>query len=183
MSSSDSLASFRTRSFVVARCVPPTCPLVRSRLPPDTTAAGQGSCCPVSPSLPVHWAFGGEARASQVPGEPRCVHALLFDPGGMDMPGPGDMSMRPSVIYTTSAPARLTFRGSITRPARSLSTLRRSRLPVPTQDSLPAGGQPLPGGIGYPLGPSRSFTHDLRSCDSKRPGFPGAHKTVTFFSL
>ena len=26
--------------------------------------------------------FGGDGRASQVPGEPQCVHALLFDPGG-----------------------------------------------------------------------------------------------------
>ncbi len=38
-----------------------------------------------------------------------------------------------------------------------------------TQDSLPAGGQPLPGGVGYPPGPVESFTsgHD----DSILPGF------------
>jgi hypothetical protein len=31
--------------------------------------------------------FGGDDRASQVPGERRCVHPLLFDPGGTSAPG------------------------------------------------------------------------------------------------
>ena len=36
------------------------------------------------------------------------------------------------------------FRGSITRPARSLCTLRSRGRPRTTQHSIPAGGQPLP---------------------------------------
>ena len=50
------------------------------------------------------------------------------------------------------------FRGSITRPTDSLSTLRSTGLPATTQDSLPAGGQPLPGGIGLPAGPRRKVS-------------------------
>ena len=49
------------------------------------------------------------------------------------------------------------FRGSITRPTNSLSTLRRVDHSTATQDSLPAAGQTLPGGIGYPLGSNERF--------------------------
>jgi len=38
------------------------------------------------------------------------------------------------------------FRGSITRPARSLCPLRKAGYPSPTQNSVPTGGQPLSGG-------------------------------------
>jgi len=46
------------------------------------------------------------------------------------------------------------FRGSITRPVHSRSTLRRADHSTTTQDSLPAAGRALPGGVDYPLGPS-----------------------------
>ncbi len=49
------------------------------------------------------------------------------------------------------------FRGSITRPTHSLSTLRRVDHSTATQDSLPAAGQALPGGTGYPLGSNERF--------------------------
>jgi hypothetical protein len=87
------------------------------------------------------------SRISQVPGQPLREHALLFDPGGPDAPRPLTMHpMLPSVQLTTSAPRSVTFRGSITRPVRSLSTLRGSDYSDDTtQDSLPAGGQPWRG--------------------------------------
>jgi hypothetical protein len=44
------------------------------------------------------------------------------------------------------------FRGSITRPQCSLSTLRRPPHDDTTQDSLAAGGQPLLRGIAHPQG-------------------------------
>ena len=54
------------------------------------------------------------------------------------------------------------FRGSVTRPGHSLSTLgnlpSRCRSRPAAQDSLPAGGQPWPGGVGYPEGPVQSFS-------------------------
>jgi hypothetical protein len=64
-------------------------------------------------------------------------------------------------IHTTSAPTTNLFRGSITQPAHSLSTLHNMGYPNAAQDSLPAGGQPLPGGIGYPLGPTTRFQQCL----------------------
>jgi len=67
------------------------------------------------------------------------------------------VSTRPSVPLTTSALARIVCRGSITRPAHSLCTLRRADHSATTQHSVPAGGQPLPGGAGYPLGSVERF--------------------------
>src|SRR5438128_8261502 len=71
----------------------------------------------------------GDGRLSQVPGEPHCAHALLFDPGGTSAPDHLDASVLPSAIITTSAPTTNPFRGSITRPAHSLSTLRHQGRP------------------------------------------------------
>jgi hypothetical protein len=50
-------------------------------------------------------------------------------------------------MSTTKAPRVFSFRGSITRPLTSLSTLRRMGRPATTQDSLLAAGPALPGGI------------------------------------
>ncbi len=46
----------------------------------------------------------GGGGASQVPGESRCMHALLSDPGGTSAPGHHGASMLPCVYWTTSAP-------------------------------------------------------------------------------
>ena len=84
----------------------------------------------------------GDDGISQVPRQPLCEHALLFDPGGPDTPRPlTTYPMLPSARLTASAPRSVTFRGSITQPARSLSTLRGSDYSDhTTQDSLPADG-------------------------------------------
>src|SRR5208337_1231784 len=37
---------------------------------------------PVESPAPPSGFLGGDDRVSQVPGEPQCMHALLFDPGG-----------------------------------------------------------------------------------------------------
>src|SRR4051812_47074465 len=58
------------------------------------------------------------------------------------------------------------------RPAHSLSTLRSPGRPGATQDSLPAAGQALPGGVGYPQGPIERFPLSLPPF----PSFPGALK-------
>src|SRR5438876_5464941 len=73
---------------------------------------------------PSFWFTRGDDRASQVPGEPHCAHALLFDPGGTSAPDHYGASVLPSAVYTTSAPTMSSFRGSVTRPVHSLSTLR-----------------------------------------------------------
>ena len=90
-----------------------------------------------SPALPLRIPFDGDDRASQVPGGPQCLHALLFDPDGtlallLIMPGcclPQEIRRR--------LPQRI-FRGSITRPTDPLCTLRSLGYPRTTQHSVPA---------------------------------------------
>jgi len=78
-------------------------------------------------------------------GEPLCVHALLFDPGGWVTPGQSSAPVLPSAAVATSAPQFRPFRGPFTRPAHSLSTPRTVSYPTRAQDSLPVGGQPFAG--------------------------------------
>jgi hypothetical protein len=47
-------------------------------------------------------------------------------------------------------------------------------LPRPTQDSLPAGGQPLPGRVGYLLDPNRRFRDSATSSFLPLQALPGA---------
>lgn len=81
------------------------------------------------------------------------------------------VSMLPSVYLTTSALAAIIFRGSITRPAHSLCTLRRTDRSASTQHSVPAGGQPLPGGTCSPPGPGGRFQSVSITSRSPSPGF------------
>src|SRR5215468_1797324 len=69
-------------------------------------------------------------ETSQVPGEPLCMRAPLYDPGGPTRPclGSGE-PMLLSGFSTPSAPREPYFRGSITRPTYVLSTLRRAGHP------------------------------------------------------
>jgi hypothetical protein len=100
---------------------------------------------------------GGD-RSSQVPGGPHCVHALLSDPGGTSALGHYRASVLSSALCTTSTPATTIFRGSITRPAHSLSTLRRMDYSTATQDSLPVGWPALSGWDSIPTGPQRKVS-------------------------
>ena len=65
-------------------------------------------------------------------------------------------------LHNDGYPRQSLFRSSITRLSSSLSTLRsfpsRSRGRTATQDSLPAGGQPLPGGGHNPARSQMSFS-------------------------
>jgi hypothetical protein len=67
-----------------------------------------------------------------------------------------------------------TFRGSITRPAHSLSTLRRVGYPTATQDSLPAAGQPYRAGLVTRRVPTKGF----RSSPPPFPSFAWRTQTV-----
>lgn len=80
-------------------------------------------------------------------------------------------TMLPSVIATTSAPPQTPFRGSITRPAGSLCTLRRRGRPRTTQHSVPAGGQPLPDQDFHLAGSLRRFPSCYRIRLPPSPGF------------
>src|SRR5258708_40047926 len=74
------------------------------------------------------------------PFDPGRIKRVLWDPVQQRL-------TRPPLMSTTKAPSVLSFRGSITRPLTSLSTLRRVGRPTTTQDSLLAAGPALPGGI------------------------------------
>jgi len=116
---------------------------------------------------------GGDEQTSQVPGEPWWTYADFSDPGGIGVPRPYRAPTRSPLVLTTRTPSEQeTFRGSIDRPSSWLSTLRRDGRPSTTQDSLPAAGHALPGGIGYPQGSDERFP------DSLHPSpFPRLHLT------
>jgi hypothetical protein len=112
------------------RCLRLAVPLfalvLRSRRRPSAATAGQGlgvTGCPSCRST------RGDGRTSQVPGEPRCAHALLFDPGGTSAPGHLGASVLPSAATTTSAPTTTTFgapsHGLLTRCLRFVTTITR----------------------------------------------------------
>ena len=90
----------------------------------------------------------GENRISRVPvRSSRCMPCSHQTPEGPERQAFSALAMLPSANDTASAPTNSKFRGSITRPASSLSTLRRDGYPTTTQDSLPGGGQPYPDGV------------------------------------
>jgi hypothetical protein len=115
------------------------------------------------------WGTSGRAPRSQTPVGPlrlaieddlRCGESL-FSGGFRLLPvpqsSPSSLSLRLAAprccrrfLHDDGYPRQSLFRSSITRLSPSLSTLRsfpsRSRGRTATQDSLPAGGQPLPGG-------------------------------------
>jgi hypothetical protein len=100
---------------------------------------------------------GGEV--SQVPGVPTDARALFSDPGGTGAPGPYGAQVLPSALRTASAPTTRRFRGSIARPARLPVYASPHGSPRETQDSVPAGGQPLPGRSSLP-GTAKTFRPD-----------------------
>ncbi len=84
--------------------------------------------------------------------------------------------MLPSAVDTASAPATVKFfRGSITRPAHSLSTLRSRDCSRTTQDSLPAVGQLCRAGLTTRWVPLQGLATHVAP---PHPGF--AWRTATF---
>ncbi len=108
------------------------------------------------------------------------MHALLTsDPGGTGAPGHSALAILPSASGTASAPTISKFRGSITRPASSLSTLRSDGYPSATQDSLPGGGRPYPGGT-RPAGSVRKVSETTHLTSSLPPSPSFARRTPPF---
>ena len=102
----------------------------------------------------------GDDRVSQVPGEPPCEHALLpSDPGGTKRARP-IAARRCSLprLLRRRLPRQLDFRGSMTRPAHSLCTLRSAGYPNATQHSLPAAGQLCRAGLATRWVPMKGFS-------------------------
>jgi len=148
--------------------VPSSRRLFRSRHRPalPTTGLGFGHPAPL-PAFQVR-------RQQDLPSSRQILsmHALLTsDPGGTGAPGHSALAMLPSAPDTASAPTQIGFRGSITRPASSLSTLRSGGYPNATQDSLPGGGRPYPDGT-RPAGSVRKVSETTTHLTSSLPPSP-----------
>ena len=115
---------------------------------------GPGGLIHQSPSF---WFTRGDDRASQVPGEPHLCACPALRPRR-------DLCARPSRRFGAA------FRhyydvGSHNKPLSGLHHTACALAiyasspgsPLTTQDSLPAAGQALPGGTGYPLGSHARF--------------------------
>jgi hypothetical protein len=108
------------------------------------------------PALPLRIPFSGGDRASQVPGGPQCLHALLFDPGGTLPLLLYHARMLPSAGNTTSASATILSRLNHTayRPPVYAS---QPGLPQ-NHATLGSGCQhALPGRIDCLPGPTKEF--------------------------
>jgi hypothetical protein len=130
------LASFPSLGGTVAAAIA-SLSQVAGRLAPaslDVWSAGR----------PTGVASHGGDGASQVPGWTLVRAPRSQTPGGSRRQAISAPRCRRANRNRAGSSA-CTFRGSISRHAHSLSTLRRTRSPAPTQDSLPAGGQPVPG--------------------------------------
>ena len=109
-----------------------------------------------SPGTSGRECVSGNDRISYVPGEPRLCSCPALRPRQDQRIRPCDASARPPLCPQRRLPHSY-FRGSITRLRHWLSTLRRPGRPDTTQDSLPAAGQALPDGLGYPQGSIERF--------------------------
>ena len=136
LASSDFSESFRHRSVTVAA---PYLDCIRRSLRSviDATTGGQGFFLNAGPS---RYRDRGDQESSQVPVKPLLACPALR-PRRIGCASPSTAHpILPSVQKTTSAPRSLSFRGSITRPASPLCTLRSRGRPRTTQHSVPVGG-------------------------------------------
>ena len=129
-----------------------------------------------SPALPLRIPFSGDDRASQVPGEPQCLHALLFDPGGTLTLLLIHARMLPSAGNTASA------------SATNLSRLNHTAYRPPVYASQPGLPQDhatlgsgcqhaLPGRTIYLQGPNKEFLLPTGGFPSFQ-ALPGAHYPI-----
>ncbi len=160
----------------VSAIVPPFSSTIRHRLP----SPGSRGLVP-----PLHRYYAVLRFPAALPAALRCLRLAVPRLGSRFAPrrgkpaclghGLGQPASLPALYAETTGPPR--FLGvphahmprsgtpmkarcqasSITRPARSLCTLRGSGYPNTTPHSVPAGGQPLPGGTPSPPGRSEGF--------------------------
>jgi len=84
------------------------------------------------------------------------TYAVFFDAGRIDTPGLYDVSTRSPGCPRRRPPRVKLSRLNSTALALAVHASQWPSL-TPTQDSLPAAGQALPRGIGYPQGSSKRF--------------------------
>jgi hypothetical protein len=117
--------------------------------------------------LPGSWGTLVCVRPVLRPRQDRCPLALAGHRRG------------PSFSDSTGSCELTKFRGSIAGHSHSLSTLRRVGRPTTTQDSLPAAGSALPGGIGYPQGSCERFPRIVLHLFLLPQALPGATEMMS----
>jgi hypothetical protein len=142
-------------SLRLLRSAVPALYFFRSLRSPGTGHHGPGDFGR-SPWLPSPLSSGGGDRASQVPGQPLVHMPCSSTPEGPLESGHHDSRDAAFRVLDRVGSLIRKFRGSIARPAHSLSTLRRMGHPIATQDSLPAAGQLCRAGFN-PLGSITRF--------------------------
>ena len=107
-------------------------------------------------------------------GNPDCPFALFIDPGRTAGTRPLRCRDAASWYVNSDGSREEVFRRSIARLSDSLSTLRSAGHPATTQDSLPAAGQALPGGLSTRRVPMKGF----RVAPTSHPPFPTSCRNV-----
>ncbi len=127
--------------------LPPGFVAFADALPPSPVFRSRGGRVPLLRGPGLFTGFPNRPLVVESSGPPRFLgYPLVCVPCSLTLARPQDLAcygpgLLPSATRTASALATIQFfRGSITRPTHSLSTLRSPGLPGTTQDSLPAGG-------------------------------------------
>jgi hypothetical protein len=169
MRCSELLPPFSPRFVVLRLAIPSRAPVFVSPASP-TPAWGLELCGLATPGqLYRH----GDDRNSQVPGEPSCAYALLYDPGWSDTSG---LTMRQhGPRWWHGEGSKQEVISGLNHTASALAVYASpGGSPHKTQDSLPGTGQALPDGIGYPQGPYERFPRCVLTSPPPFPSFPGA---------
>ena len=136
------------------------------RSPADECAAGAWSW---SPGVSGREFAEETAGSRKFLGNPDCPFAhVQSTPAGLRSPDHCGGAAWPPVPQKRGLPRKV-FRRSIAWLSDWLSTLRRAGYPRPTQDSLPAAGQALPGGLSTRRVPLKGFRG---SFPTSHPPFP-----------
>jgi hypothetical protein len=125
--------------------------------PPDMTTVSTGQSPPTGLS-PARMAAKRCCTTSQVPGGPTVNVPRSSTPAESLRSATTARRCCLPPLQRRRPPQSVQFRGSITRPAHSLSTLRRVSCLTATQDSLPDGWPAFPGGSWLPAGSQRKVS-------------------------
>jgi hypothetical protein len=111
--------------------------------------------------------MNGDDRTSQVPGEPHCERAMLFDPGGTSALGHCRASVLSSAIWDdVDSHDLLNFEAQSHGPLTHCLRFAGWVAPPPRKTRFRMAGQPCPGGTDYPLASNERF-------QLIHPPFPG----------
>src|SRR5262249_51134339 len=114
-------------------------------------------------------------------GNPKVTAPTSKDPGGTALPGRYRRAgAAPTCAHGRGSHDETNFGAEWAGSSHTLSTLRPVGRPARTQDSLPAVGQTLPGGLSVPLGSSEGFFDASYIAFLLSQAYPGASARRSF---